>query len=109
MRVIGRVVVRRRYVAYFDGLGILTFRASADHASVTSYGIHVYALNTTSPVLSTRDIGKPTPDTNNDIKHDITAMLSPLSNGNYTVIVSATSPGGIAETTGTNFSLPLAG
>jgi hypothetical protein len=100
-------VVRRRYVAYFDGLGILTFRASADHASVTSYAIRLYTMGTTSPLLASRDIGKPTPDTNNDIIHDINGLLSPLANGNYTVTVLATSPGGSAETTGTNFSMPL--
>jgi hypothetical protein len=102
-----RTAIRRRYVAYFDGLGILTFAASPDHASVTAYTIRIYAHGTTSPVLASRDIGKPTPDTNNDIIHDINTLLSPLSVGNYTVTILTTSPGGSAESAGDTFSLPL--
>jgi hypothetical protein len=104
-----RVVVRRRYVAYFDGLGILTFTASGDHATVTDYTVRIYGLGTTSPVVSERNIGKPSPDTNNEIKHDINTMLSVLANGNYYPSILVTSPGGSVESTGQSFSLPLVG
>lgn len=109
MPVLGRVAVRRRYIAYFDGLGVLTFIASPDHASLTDYTVRVYALGTTSPVVTSRSLGVPTPDSNNEIRHDLTSMLNPLTAGNYTVTVLATSPTGSAETSGVNFSLPLAG
>lgn len=108
MRVGSRIVSRRRYVLYFDGLGLLTFTASPDHASVTSYAIRVYAFGTSSPVLVERNIGVPTPDHNNDIKHDCTTMFTGLAAGNYTVTVNTTTPTGSAESAGVNFQLPLA-
>lgn len=101
--------VRRRYVRCFDRPGILTFTPSADHATVTDYTIRIYAIGTTSPVVSSRNIGKPTPDgSNNTISHDIAALIAPLAAGTYTVTVLTTSPGGSAETTGVNFAAPLA-
>lgn len=104
---IRRVVVRRRYVHCFDGPGVLTFTASTDHADVTSYTIRVYTMGTTSPVMAYRDIGKPTPDTNSQICNNISSLVAPLTSGNYTVTVLATSTGGATETTGLNFAVPL--
>ncbi len=100
--------VRRRYVAYFDGPGILSFTASPSHALVTSYTIRVYAYGTTSPVVTSRDIGRPTPDTNNRILHDVRSLLSPLTAGNYTATILTTTTGGTAESSsGAEFSVPL--
>lgn len=103
------LLVRRRYVHYYDGLGVLTFTASASHSVVTDYTIRLYALNTTSPVLRERNIGKPTPDESNQIRHDINSMLTGLSNGNYYPGILVTSTGGSVESAGTAFSLPLTG
>src|SRR5688572_2762565 len=109
MPVFGRVAVRRRYVHYFDGLGILTFTPSTNHASVTSYTIRLYALGTTSPVVGERNIGTPSPDESNQIRHDINTMLSGLANGNYYPSILASFSSGSVESTGQSFSLPLSG
>lgn len=107
MRSFSRVVVRRRYVAYFDGPGVMTFQASTAHSQVLGYTINVYSLGTTS-LQASRDIGIPTPDTNGDILHDIRTLLAPLPNANYTVKVSATLSSGTFESlTGVDFSVPL--
>ncbi len=104
----GRVVVRRRYVHYFDGSGILTFVASTAHSSVTTYRVNVYTMSTTS-LQVTRDIGTPTPDICGEIRHDCTAMLTPLSSGNYTIkVASVLSSGTFESSAGDDFSLPLA-
>lgn len=102
------VNVRRRYVLYFDGSGVLKFTASPDHATVTNYAIRLYAYGTTSPLVTARDIGVPTPDQNNDIVHDCRTMFTALSPGNYTAQILTTTPLGSAETTaGASFSIPL--
>ena len=101
------VAVRRRYVAAFDGPGVLKFDASTSHASVTSYTARVYAMDTTSPLVTSREIGRPTPDYNNQIVHDLSGILSPLTAGNYTVTVLTTSTGGATESTGVSFVVPL--
>jgi hypothetical protein len=87
--------------------GIFTFTASADHASVTSYTINIYALGTSSPTVASVNIGKPTPAADNSISYDITALVAPLTPGNYTAKVQATAPGGSSESMGINFAVPL--
>lgn len=102
------VSVRRRYVLYFDGPGVLKFAASPDHATVTNYGIRLYAFGTTSPLVTARDIGVPAPDQSNDIVHDCRTMFTALPAGNYTAQILTTTPLGSVETTaGASFSLPL--
>jgi hypothetical protein len=101
------VGVRRRYVTAFDGPGVLKFTASTDHASVTSYTARVYAYGTTSPVVVSRDMGVPGRDYNDQIVHDLSAILSPLTAGVYTVTVLATMPTTSAESTGTTVAVPL--
>jgi hypothetical protein len=72
-----------------------------------SYDINIYNMGTTT-LAASRNIGKPTPDTNNDIIHDCTTLLSPLSAGNYTAKVAANFSSGSNESTGgDDFSLPL--
>lgn len=72
-----------------------------------SYDVNVYTYHTTS-LVATRNIGKPTPDTNNDIIHDCRTMLTPLASTNYTMKVAANFSSGVNESTaGDDFSLPL--
>lgn len=88
-----------------DDLGVLTFTASADHADVTSYTVNIYELG--GPLAASMGIGKPEPNDDGDISVDLTGLLTPLPDGNYTVTVVATSPGGDTESDGADFSLPL--
>ena len=88
--------------------GLLSFTASLDHATVTSYEARVRAQGSAT-VVATQALGKPTPDLDNRIHVNIAATLNALAAGNYTVAVAATSPGGTAESTETSeFSVPLA-
>lgn len=89
-----------------DHSGVLTFTKSADHATVTDYAVRVYAQGG-STVLASRNLGKPVPYSDGSIWVDITSLLTPLGSGNYTVTVVTTSPGGSAESSGDDFSLPL--
>ena len=70
----------------------VAFTASTDHDIVTSYLLEVFAsgadVNTSSPIAST-DLGKPTPDANQQITVDKTSFFGALSPGNYVVTVSA--------------------
>ncbi len=90
-----------------DRSGVLTFTKSTDHASVNYYDIRIYAQGG-STILASKNIGKPVPDSNGDIRADLVDILTPLSAGNYTVKVLTTSNGGSTESTGDDFSLPLA-
>lgn len=107
MTVFGRLMVRRAYVHYFNGSGILTFVPSTNHAAVTGYTVNVYTYGTTT-LAASRSIGVPTPDTYGEIRHDCRAMFTPLSSGNYTMKVAAAFSSGTFESTaGDDFSLPL--
>lgn len=86
--------------------GIITFTKSTDHASVQSYAVKVYAQGGSTALIN-KNIGKPTPQSNGDIQANLVAELNVLATGNYTVTVVAISSGGSAESSGTDFSLPL--
>lgn len=102
-----RPQVRVRRVRQFERPGVLFFGASPDHATLTSYTIKIYTIGTTSPVMASRNIGVPTPDISNQIREDISSLISGLTAGPYTVTILATSAGGGTETTGVNFQAPL--
>ena len=90
----------------FDG--ILIFTASVDHASLTSYELRVYEYGVEPPnEVASEDIGKPTPDGNNNIRWDCEPLFSPLPIGYYTLKIAAISGGGETESQGVDFSIPL--
>ena len=74
------------------------FTASADHATnVTSYRLSVYAAGAnpaTATPVATSDLGKPTPDANNEITVNRATFFSALAPGNYISTVTAIGPGG---------------
>ena len=77
---------------------LVVFTASIDHATaVTSYRLDVFTStanpNTATPV-ATANMGKPTPDANNDITSDQSALFNSLAPGNYIATVTAIGPGG---------------
>jgi hypothetical protein len=101
------------YVAILVFLGLQTvgnaagsvsilFRASADHATVTSYLLEVFAdgsdPNTASPIASS-DLGKPAVDANGDITVDRSTFFNALAPGRYLVTVSSIGPGGSSRGT----------
>ncbi len=97
------------------------FTPSADHnavdpttgaALVTNYTINVYLAGGSS-VVSSANLGKPTPQTDGMIRVDFVALLTTaLSNGVvYESVVSAVGPGGTSSSTRSNtfaFSVPCA-
>lgn len=76
----------------------VVFNASSDHASgVTSYSAAVYRGGdnpSTATPAATKNIGKPTPSSANEISADITDIVNPLPAGTYFVVVTAIGPGG---------------
>jgi predicted phage tail protein len=84
------------------------FTASSDHASnVTSYRLDVFASGAnpaTATPLATANLGKPTPDGNNDIASDQSALFSGLAAGNYLATVTAIGPGGSTRSSSVAFS-----
>jgi hypothetical protein len=75
----------------------VAFTASADHDDVTRYVMDVYIstaiIGVTIPLL-TSDLGKPTPNSANEIIVDRTSLLNSLLPGIYQVTVSAVGAGG---------------
>jgi beta-lactam-binding protein with PASTA domain len=68
------------------------FQASADHAIVSSYRVEIFAAGVapaTGVPLASADVGKPTPDANNDITVAMPAFFEPLTPGTYQVTVSS--------------------
>jgi len=86
----------------------VVFTASPDHATlVTSYELRIYASgadpNTATPV-ATSNLGKPTPDANNDITVSQPAFFSALAPGNYVAAVAAIGSGGSSLSTAVTFT-----
>jgi regulation of enolase protein 1 (concanavalin A-like superfamily) len=86
----------------------VVFTASADHATlVTRYELRIYASgadpNTATPI-ATSDLGKPTPDANNNITVDRSAFFSALAVGNYGAAVAAIGSGGSSISAGVTFT-----
>ena len=85
----------------------VAFTASVDHAIVTSYLLEVFpstANTATATALTSSDLGKPTPNSNNDIVVDRTTFLNNLAPGNYLITVASLAPGGKARSTAISFT-----
>lgn len=70
----------------------IIFQASADHATVTSYLLEIFANGAnpaTATPVATSSLGKPTPASNGDITVDRSTFLSALAPGTYQATVSA--------------------
>lgn len=88
-------------------LGDLTFAASPDHATLTSYEARLYVEGTTTPVIDTLDLGLPTPS-GGSITVNIATWLNSQLAGNYDVRVAAIGPLGTTESGASNsFTVPL--
>ena len=86
----------------------VVFTASPDDATlVTNYELRIYASgadpNTATPI-AVSDLGKPTPDANNDITVDRSAFFSALAAGNYVAAVAAVGSGGSTVSAGVAFT-----
>lgn len=84
------------------------FQASADHATlVTSYRLDVFANgadpNTATPMTSA-NLGKPTPDANNNITVDESTLFTGLAPGSYLATVSAIGSGGSSRSAAVTFT-----
>jgi regulation of enolase protein 1 (concanavalin A-like superfamily) len=86
----------------------VVFTASTDHATnVTSYRLSVFAANAnpaTATPIATSDLGKPTPDANNDVTVDRASFFSALPGGSYLATVTAIGPGGETQSGSVAFS-----
>ena len=80
-------IVLRTGTAVLVALTTLELTQSADHASLSGYGLNIYSVNWNDPVLSL-DLGKPTP-VGGVITVDISATLAALPAGTYTAKVLA--------------------
>jgi len=85
----------------------IVFTASADHSTnVTNYVLKVFpqgANPDTATPTATSDLGKPTPDANNDITVDRASFFAALAAGNYIATVTAIGPGGQTRSTTVSF------
>ncbi len=85
----------------------VAFQASADHATVTSYRLDVFASGanpSTATPVATSDLAKPAPDANGDITVNRATFFSNLAAGTYQATVSAISSGGSSRSTAVTFS-----
>jgi regulation of enolase protein 1 (concanavalin A-like superfamily) len=84
------------------------FQASADHATlVTSYRLDVFANGadpTTAIPITSANLGKPTPDANNNITVDESTLFTGLVPGTYLATVSAIGSGGTSRSTAVSFT-----
>ncbi len=86
----------------------VVFTASPDHATlVTSYELRIYAAganpNTATPIAIS-NLGKPTPNANNDITVALSSFFVSLAPGNYVAAVAAIGAGGSSVSTGVSFT-----
>ncbi|MBA3641952.1 MAG: hypothetical protein H0W53_22370, partial [Acidobacteria bacterium] len=87
---------------------LVVFGASADHATnVTGYLFEVFAAGadpwTATPVAAS-NLGKPSPDSNNEITVDRAAFFSELAGGDYVATVTAVGPNGLTRSGGVSVS-----
>ena len=85
----------------------VAFTASADHATVTRYVMDVYIstaiIGVTLPLTSS-DLGKPTPNSANEIIVDRTSLLNSLLPGIYRITVSAVGTSGSSRSAPYSFT-----
>ena len=86
----------------------VAFTASPDHATlVTSYELRIYASGAnpqTATPIAISNLGKPTPDANNNITVDLPSFFVSLATGNYVAAVAAIGAGGSSVSAGVSFS-----
>jgi Big-like domain-containing protein len=85
----------------------VAFHASADHATVTSYRLDIFASGanpaTATPVV-TANLGKPAPDANGDITVNEATLFKALAVGNYQATVTAIGSGGSSRSAAVAFT-----
>jgi hypothetical protein len=79
----------------------LTFTASANDATVTSYTLNLFAAGTSTPAVATQNLGKPTV-VNGQITVDISQVVVGLPPGTYDGTVTATGAGGSSTSAPSN-------
>jgi regulation of enolase protein 1 (concanavalin A-like superfamily) len=85
----------------------VAFTASPDHASVTRYVLEIFASGAnpaTATPIATSDLGKPTPDANNNITLDRTTFFNGLAAGTYVSTVRAENSAGVSRSTPVTFT-----
>ena len=85
----------------------VSFTASVDHAIVSSYLLEVFpstANPATATAMTSSDLGKPTPDSSNQITVDRTTFLNNLAPGNYLITVGSIGSGGKSRSTAISFT-----
>ena len=86
---------------------LVIFTASTDHATnVSSYRFDVFtsaANPATDTPVATANLGKPTPDANNEIASDQSTLFSNLSAGSYLATVTAVGPAGSTSSATVSF------
>ena len=95
----------REHVVTTPPTGVV-FTASPDHATlVTSYELRIFASgadpNTATPIAKS-NLGKPTPDANNDHHRRSAGVLQRAGVGNYVAAVAAIGSGGSSISTGSD-------
>jgi len=87
---------------------LVAFTASDDHdTNVSSYFFEVFVAGAdpvTAVAIASSDLGKPTPDVNDDITVDRSAFFSALAAGNYVATVTAVGPGGRTRSAPASFT-----
>jgi regulation of enolase protein 1 (concanavalin A-like superfamily) len=87
---------------------LVVFTASTDHeTNVNSYRLDVFTSSAnpaTATPVATANLGKPTPDANNDITSDQSTLFSNLRVGNYIATVTAIGPGGSTRSATVSFT-----
>jgi hypothetical protein len=85
----------------------VAFTASPDHATVTRYVLEIFANGAdpaTATPVATSDLGKPTPDANNNITVDRTTFFTGLAAGTYVSTVRAENSAGSGRSTPVTFT-----
>jgi hypothetical protein len=87
---------------------LVVFTASSDHdTNVTSYQFDVFT-SPANPLLATpvatANLGKPTPDANNEITSDQSIFFNNLAPGSYIATVTAIGPGGSSPSATVSFT-----
>jgi len=85
----------------------VAFTASVDHAIVTSYLLEVFASTAnpaTAASIASSNLGKPTPDSTNQIIVDRTTFFGGLAPGSYLVTVASVGAGGTTRSAAISFT-----
>ncbi len=83
------------------------YTASVDHAIMTNYLLEVFpstANPATATAMTSSDLGKPTPDSNNKIIVDRTTFLNNLTPGNYWITVASVNSAGKSRSAAISFT-----